>query len=101
MPTIYKEDYGKRSLPDGQGYIEIVPTTEKFFKVDGSDVRLDRVYVYGPNGELTHTFLQDKMGGRFVDDLSGIKDDPSYLEGLPSRKETRIKEKPKNTIESG
>lgn len=97
--TFFKEGYGKRPLPDGKGYIEIVPTTQKFFEKDGSDVRLDRVYVYDSNGKLIRTYLQDKMGQCFVDNQPDVKDDFSYLGVLPSREKqnkTRFQESPEN-----
>lgn len=84
MPQIYKENYGIKTLPDGTT-IKIVPTTQRFFEADGSDVRLDRVYVLGPDGKPIRSYLQDKMGQRFTDNLPDIKDDPSYLEGLPTK----------------
>lgn len=84
MPKIYKEDYGIKILPDGSR-INIVPTTQRFFEADGSDVRLDRVYVLDDNGEPIRSYLQDKMGQRFVDNLPGVKDDLSYLEGLSTK----------------
>lgn len=85
MPKIFKEDYGVRELPDGTK-IKIVPTTQKFTEADGSDVRLDRVYVLGHDGKPTgKTYLQDRMGQRFVDNLPGVEDDLSYLESLPCK----------------
>lgn len=87
--TFFKEGYGKRPLPDGKGYIEIVPTTQKFFEKDDSDVRLDRVYVYDSNGNLIRTYLQDKMGQRFVDNFPDIKDDPAYFRGFSKWRKTK------------
>ncbi len=84
MPQVFKEDYGKRPLPNG-GWLEIVPTTQKFFEADGTDVRLDRVREYGTDGNLRGTWLQDKMGVKFCDNLPGVEDDPGYLESLPSK----------------
>lgn len=84
MPEVFKEDYGKRQLPDGS-CIEVVPTTQKFFESDGSDVRLDRVYVLGSDGRRVRSYLQDKMGRRFADNLPDAIDDLTYLDSLPSR----------------
>jgi hypothetical protein len=84
MPQIYKENYGIKTLPDGTR-VRIVPTTQRFVEQDGSDVRLDRVYVLDENGKSVRSYLQDKMGQRFIDNLTDIKDDLSYLEGLPTK----------------
>jgi hypothetical protein len=92
MPIIYKEDYGQKPLPNGW-WMEITPTRQRFYEADGTDVRLDRVRIYDPLGRLVHSFLQDKMGQRFMDNLPGTEDDPSYLERLPSRNFQPNKEK--------
>jgi len=84
MPKIFKENYGKRSLPNG-GWIEITPTTQRFVEADGTDVRLDRVRVYSPDEKVVQSYLQDRMGVRFCDNLPGVEDDFSYLESLPSK----------------
>lgn len=85
MPIIYREEYGVKPRSDGQpGYVEVVPTTQKFQEADGSDVRLDRVYVYGCNG-VERTYLQDKMGARFTDNQPGTDDDRGYLITLQSK----------------
>ncbi len=84
MPKIFKENYGKRLLPNG-GWIEITPTNQRFVEADGTDVRLDRVRVYNPDEKVVQSYLQDRMGVRFCDNLPGVEDDLSYLESLPSK----------------
>ena len=91
MPIVYKEDYGRRPLPDG-GWIEITPTNQRFFEADGTDVRIDRVRLFGPDGKLICSYLQDKMGRLFADNLPGTEDDLAYLERLPSRNPSVNKE---------
>lgn len=72
MPVIYRDDYGKIQLPDGVGYKEITPTTQGFVEGDGTDVRVDRVREYDEWGNLICSYLVDKMGCRFEDNLPGI-----------------------------
>lgn len=81
MPVIYQESYGRK--PSIEGYIEIVPTRQKFFEADGSDVRLDRVKVYDKTGTFLRSYLQDKMGSKFIDNQPGTEDDLEYLKTLP------------------
>lgn len=81
MPIIYQESYGRK--PSGEGCIEIVPTKQRFFEADGSDVRLDRVRVYDKQGNFLRSYLQDKMGSKFTDNQSGAEDDLEYVKTLP------------------
>ena len=54
---------------DGKpGHLRVVETNKRYVESDGSDVRVKRVYVEGPSG-VEHTFLEDEMGARFVDNL--------------------------------
>lgn len=83
MPIILRSHYGRRNLPKGQGYMEITPTKQRFVEEDETDVRLDRVRIFDAAGNFVRSFLQDKMGRRFADNLHGTEDDLGYLESLP------------------
>lgn len=86
MPTIFKNAYGKKPLPgERAGYMEITPTVQRFVEADGSDVRLDRVRVYNEQGVLVRSYLRDKMGAPFMDNLPDTEDDPAYLNSLPNK----------------
>ena len=86
MPIIFRSDYGRKPRTDGQrGFIKITPTRQQFTEADGTDVRLDRVRVFDGLGKLVTSFLRDKMGRRFTDNLSGTEDDLTYLRTLPRR----------------
>ena len=54
----------------------------RFYETDATNVRLDRVRILDEKNELTHSFLMDKMGVPFVDNLPGTEDDMAYLESL-------------------
>lgn len=83
MPEIDLVAYGKKVRPDGKlGHIFVTPTVMRFYETDGTDVRLDRVRIFDEKNELTHSFLMDKMGVPFVDNLPGAEDDMAYLERL-------------------
>lgn len=59
-----------RPRADGEpGHLRVIETDEAYVEADGSDIRVKRVYVMGPNGEVERTFLMDEMGARFVDNL--------------------------------
>lgn len=61
----------RRSRLDGRpGFEEVVETSGKYVEADGSDVRVKRVRVKDFNGFTEHTYLEDEMGVRFVDNLS-------------------------------
>ncbi len=86
MPTIYIESYGKQQRRDGKsGWLEVIPTRFAYEEKDGSDVRLDRVYVFNGNGEEERRYLRDKMGMIFTDNDLNLENDPDYLMKLPSR----------------
>lgn len=86
MQTVFRENYGIKPRTDGKaGREKMTPTEFRFFEPDGSDVRVDRVRVYSQNGTLICSYLQDKMLRKFVDNLKGTEDDPSYLRTLPSK----------------
>lgn len=90
MPIVYHEDYGRKRRPDGKpGWTFITPTREPYYEADGSDVRLDRMRVYNPRGKFEASFLLDKMGVLFIDNLPGTEDDFVYLRGLPSKERGR------------
>lgn len=82
MPIIYRNEYGVVSNPNG-GHIEITPTVRAFVEEDGTDVRFDRVRVFNIGGVLVSSYLRDKMGRRFTDNLPNTEDDLAYLETLP------------------
>ena len=66
---------------DGKpGWQDVVPTDGKFVEADGSDVRMRRVYVRKPGGEVEKTYLIDPMGAPWADTL-GYRDDPDYPGG--------------------
>jgi hypothetical protein len=50
-----------------------------YVEADGTDVRVNGVYVYSSEGRLVKTYLRDTMGVRFADNLPNVKDDYSYL----------------------
>jgi len=82
MPVISPESYGRKPRHDGlPGFIVVTPTKQAYVEADGADVRLDRVRVFGPNG-LEKSFLRDKIGQRFVDNLPGTEDDSEYVANL-------------------
>jgi hypothetical protein len=86
MPIIYRDDYGRRLRPDGKpGWIYISPTRDAYYEADGTDVRLDRMSIFGPKGGFEGSVLLDKMGAPFRDNLPGTEDDFGYLRKLPSR----------------
>lgn len=86
MPTIFKNAYGKKPLPGGRaGYMEVTPTVQRFFEADGTDVRLDRVRLYNAAGVLLRSYLIDKMGAPFMDNLPNTEDDLAYLDSLPNK----------------
>lgn len=89
MPEIFIEDYGEKTRPDGEpGFIVVTPTKSTFLETDHSDVRLDRVRVFDPDGNFVRSYLRDKMGMRFVDNLENTEDDPEYLKSLPSTRQS-------------
>ncbi len=80
MVEIKRDYYGIRPRIDSKpGYMVITPTMMKFYEQDGSDVRLDRVRVYDPNGTIERILLMDKMGAPFVD-IPAIADDLEFLQ---------------------
>lgn len=84
MPKIFKEEYEKRVTTEGE-VLETTPTVQSFKEADGTDVRLDRVRVFNPNGNFVKSYLQDKMGAIFKDNLSNTEDDLIYLNSLPNK----------------
>lgn len=82
MPVIYRQEYDPKPISGG-GHLEITPTVRAFAEEDGSDVRLDRVRIFDENGKFVKSYLRDKMGRRFEDNLDDTQDDLSYLETLP------------------
>ncbi len=89
MPTIYKEDYGRRPRLDRRpGWMEVTPTRQGFVEADGTDVRLDRIRIFDELGNLIKSFLLDKMGAPFADNLPNTEDDVAYVATLPSRVRT-------------
>ncbi len=90
MPVISPTEYGIKPRPDHKpGYILVTPTEQQFFEVDGTDVRLDRIRVFGPNG-FERSYLRDKIGQRFTDNLSGTEDDFAYLVTPEKKRERRF-----------
>lgn len=83
MPIILRSHYGRRHLSKGKGFMEITPTKQRFVEDDKTDVRVDRVRIFDEAGNFIRSFLQDKMGRRFVDNLPGTEDDLDYLKSLP------------------
>jgi len=64
--------------PDGKpGFRIVTPTRMGFVEKDGSDVRMERIRLYGPDGTLEKTYLIDPMGTPFQD-LPDVKDDHEY-----------------------
>ncbi len=83
MPEIDPATYGNKPRPDGQpGFMAVTPTAMRFHEADGTDVRLDRARIFDENGNFIRSFLVDKMGVPFVDNLPGTEDDMQYLESL-------------------
>lgn len=82
MPVIFRHEYDPKLIPGG-GHMEITPTVKSFVEADDSDVRLDRVRIFDEHGAFVRSYLRDKMGRRFEDNLENTEDDLSYLETLP------------------
>ena len=81
MPVVYRNEYDPKPITGG-GHLEITPTVKAFVEEDGSDVRLDRVRIFDEQGNFVKSYLRDKMGRRFEDNLGNTEDDLSYLETL-------------------
>lgn len=82
VPEIIREDYGVKANPDGvPGYIKVTATKQQL----GPGARLDRVREYDEFGMMYHSYLRDKLGMRFKDNLPNTEDDSEYVTSLPSR----------------
>jgi hypothetical protein len=88
VPIISSDTYGFQLRPDLTSGFEIVtPTVMPLSNTKGIDERIDRVRVYDSQGNLKHSYLRDKLGCRFLDNLPGIEDDFEYMLRLHRERE--------------
>ena len=82
MPKVERNRFGEKPRIDGKpGHRLITSTTMSFLESDNTDVRMDRVRIYRPDGTLEHTYMRSPMGQRYKD-MEEYDDDPKYLEKL-------------------
>lgn len=78
MSEMLRSMFKKVARPDGlPGYVKYVPTTMAFVEADGTDKRMQRMYVYDEGGVLVQVFLVDPMGVRWAD-LPDVVDDYNF-----------------------